>query len=44
MHVHVGFADSLKIFAVVITLGFFWRVAAAKYKDTPAGKAMAFIY
>ena len=44
MHVHIGLLHALTIFAYVIVLGFFWRLAAMYFSDTAAGQAMAFIY
>lgn len=44
MHIHVGIVDAVKIFSVVVVLGFFWRVVASKNSDNALGQAMAFIY
>lgn len=43
-HVHLGAIDALKIFASVIIVGFFWRLASMYFKDKPIGQAMAFVY
>jgi len=44
MHIHVGALDMLKVFLYVVIVGFFWRIIAGHFSDTPIGQAMAFIY
>ena len=44
MHVHIGLLHVLTVFASVIVVGFFWRLAASRYSDTAIGQAMAFVY
>lgn len=50
MHLHIGVLHAFGIFAVVIVLGFFWRIAATSLAQSEngtlqdVGQAMAFIY
>jgi hypothetical protein len=44
MHIHVGILHAVTIFASVIIVGFFWRLAAIYWSDSPVGQAMAFVY
>lgn len=44
MHVHIGLLELLKVWAYIIIGGFFWRMLAMRYSDTPVGQAMGFVY
>jgi hypothetical protein len=44
MHIHVGALDAVKVFMYVIVVGFFWRIIAGYFSDSPVGQAMAFLY
>lgn len=44
MHVHIGLLEFLKIGAYITVWGFFWRMLAMRFCDTPVGQAMGFIY
>jgi len=43
MHVHASALDFLIFVAYSIIFGFIWRLAAARWSDSPVGKAMAFV-
>jgi hypothetical protein len=45
-HVHVSAMSALIVFLYIIVFGLLWRAASAALtaKDSPVGKAMAFIY
>lgn len=43
-HIHLSIIDGIKIFAVVLIAGTFWRIAQIKLRGTPLGEAMAFAY
>lgn len=44
MRLQVGVLDALAIFAMVLVVGYFWRVTAMKMSDTAIGQAMAVVY
>jgi len=44
MHIHLGIIHALTIFANVIIIGFFWRLASMYWSDRPMGQAMAYLY
>jgi hypothetical protein len=44
MHVHLGVLHAVVVFAEVIIIGFFWRLAAMYFHDSKVGQAMAFVY
>lgn len=44
MHVHLGALDAIKVFLMVILVGFVWRVVAMCLSDTSLGRAMAVLY
>jgi hypothetical protein len=44
MHVHASALDALIIAAYLLVIGFLLRMIAARYKDSPFGQALAFIY
>lgn len=50
MHLHLGVLHALGVFAAVIVLGFFWRIAAICMSQSEngtlqdIGQAMVFIY
>lgn len=44
-HVHIGFIHFfIGWLGIVMLFGPLWRWASSQLKDTPLGKAMAFIY
>lgn len=43
-HIHLGFIDGVKVFAVVVIYGFFWRTLASIWHANAFGRAMAFVY
>lgn len=44
MHLHIGTLEAIKVFLMVIVVGFFWRLGALYWSDSPIGKSMAFLY
>lgn len=44
MHMHIGALTVITTFAAVLVAGTLWRIAAVWLKDSPIGKAMAFMY
>ena len=50
MHLHIGVLHAFGVFATIIVLGFFWRIAAMGMAQSDnetlqdIGQAMAFIY
>jgi hypothetical protein len=43
-HVHLSVVEALKVFAYVLIIGTFWRLAQIKLRDTAVGQAMALAY
>jgi hypothetical protein len=44
MHYHLDVIHALVTFAMVIVVGFFWRVISAHNHGNAIGQAMAFVY
>lgn len=44
MHVHIDALEALKVWALIVLFGLFWRSLASRWSDNKVGQAMAFIY
>jgi len=50
MHLHLGILHALGVFAAVLVIGFFWRIAALSLSQSEngtlqdLGQGMAFLY
>lgn len=43
-HIHLSVVEGLKVFAYVLIIGTFWRLAQIRLRDTTLGQAMALSY